>query len=190
MTWTCILCRLNKKRFWFCVWYQRIVLSVSLQDSPAKNFYKELSRLDCFDSYSRCDHEFCQFKNYNLTFTSYARPAKSAPFWELPFRHNLPCYRESWSRIKLRTGTLMDIAYSTVVCHTVRSTGFCGCAENVRVEFSHVAPTVRLLVEFVDIVFEWTSVRSKRKIWFKFGHICAKSSWWLSSRYPVYLIVL
>ena len=71
----------------------------------------------------------------------------------------------------------MDDAYSTAVCHTVRTTGFCGCAENVRVEFSNVVPpTGRLLVEFVDIVFEWTSVRSKRKIWFKFGQICAKPS--------------
>ncbi|KAI0224018.1 S-adenosylmethionine decarboxylase proenzyme [Lamellibrachia satsuma] len=49
------------------------------KNSLAKNFYKELSRLDCFESYRRCDHEYCQFKNYNLTYTSYTRPTPFPP---------------------------------------------------------------------------------------------------------------
>ena len=40
----------------------------------AKKEYRYLENLSLFEGYHRADHQFCQFKNYNLTYTFYERP--------------------------------------------------------------------------------------------------------------------
>ena len=162
-------------------WCCAIIVSLLLllQDSLAKNFYKELSRLNCFEAYHRCDHEYCQFKNYNLTFTSYLRPPALPPRWELPLRHNPSTHPWGCCRPLSATSTgRVDVADATVMA----SSRICRCPENKHIKFSHVTPCVRHLVVVMKIVFEWTSVHAKRKLWFKFGQISTKPTW---LRWPI-----
>lgn len=46
------------------------------QDSKAKQYYKKLGGFGTWDAYQRRDHQFCQLKNYNLTYSMYYRVPK------------------------------------------------------------------------------------------------------------------
>ncbi len=44
---------------------------IDLQASVARDSHVELGELEYLDGYRRIDHQLCQFKNYNLTYTHY-----------------------------------------------------------------------------------------------------------------------
>jgi S-adenosylmethionine decarboxylase len=48
------------------------------KDSLAADTHKQLRDVNFIDGYKRSDHQFCQFKNYNLTYTHYTRPTPPA----------------------------------------------------------------------------------------------------------------
>ena len=45
-----------------------------LQESIAKDNHKRLEDKDYVPGYTRTDHQFCTFKNYNLTYSHFTRP--------------------------------------------------------------------------------------------------------------------
>ena len=170
-----------------------------LQESIALDEHKALWQLDKFAGYGRSDHQFCMFKNYQLTYTHYTKIPAPFPFWGYVFHHSyrlLPSFTclvlplDCFSSSYYSCSSTLDCLHAPKNCQLLKGScdrmlasdwleKTCDCGE-IQKEASDLVldfPLTYFWLSFKDItllVFCWQSTRGKHKFWIRFCLVCCK----------------
>ena len=109
----------------------------------ARNEYRYLENLSHFEGYERADHQNCQFRNYNLTYTFYSQPMVE----------------------RRPAGYIWDNAYHSHVCFKRRAT-FADDSSGMFVIWRNSVKS--LVFKFCDSHCDCDTRKERRKL-----HVCA-----------------
>ena len=158
------------------------------QKSIAKDEYRSLENMNFFAGYQRTDHHFCQFRNYNLTYTFYGRSnplvvrRPAGYIWDIAHHSrrsgNVLAFFTSYSRCQLRRKRDCSPIATSCGCDDIRNknNNYYNAFQRYYATFNNYF-TYHTTLQFIEIAFSWLAMKAKRKFWLRQGFRPLKPGW-------------